>query len=77
MKTIVLASASVPDWYFGNRTRAFLVYDPDTLLTYEVYPNGFHSSYVPMAIDEAEVRWLLKNHPAAQRRYEDIEEELS
>lgn len=77
MKTIVLASASVPDEYFGNRTRAFLVYDPDTLLTYEVYPFGHMRSVVPLAVDEEEARWLLKNHPAAQRRYEDIEEELS
>lgn len=73
-KTAYIATATAPDGYFGQRAVTFLVYDPETMLTYEVYPHGFHSSYVPMAIDEAEARWLLRHHPAAQRRYKDIEE---
>jgi len=63
MKTTYLGAYTIPDGYFGATAIAHFCYDPDSQKTLAVHPFGFHSTFVPLAMDYKEAEWLLKNHP--------------
>ncbi|HSG61887.1 MAG TPA: hypothetical protein VLA24_10715 [Pseudomonadales bacterium] len=68
-KTLVFASGTVPDGYFGRRAHAAFAYDPRSGKTLVVTDCGFHTSLLPQAVDIDEARWLLVNHPIAKELY--------
>ena len=64
MKTIYIATGTIPDGYFGERVKAYFVYDPETLVTFAVTHCGYFRASCPPAVDPKEALWLLHNHPA-------------
>ena len=70
MTTEYLGAYSVPDGHFGNRSVAHVCFNPENGQVIHVYSNGFHhQSVIPQAIDAAEAKWLIENHPNGKRHY--------
>lgn len=63
-KELVYASGTVVDGYFGKRTQVGFAFDPASQKTIVVHDCGYFNLGLPDAIDQAESRWLLNNHPA-------------
>ena len=70
----VLGYYEVNDGWNGDKEQVFLVFDPGTLLTFEVHAKwGFFRSTLPLCVDSREVKWLLENHPIEKQRYRRID----
>jgi hypothetical protein len=71
MKTTYLGSRIRPEGYNGETIRVWLVFDPSTGLTLEVYPYGWHRSpAVLKEINAESAEWQLNNNPTATGFYQ-------
>ena len=62
MKTDYLQTMDVPDGYFGERSILHLCYDPESLTTLAVTPQGYFRVGT-LAASKEEAAWMLSHHP--------------
>ena len=68
-KSQAFAFGTVPNGYYGDRTKAWFTFDPISSYILVVHASGFHKSLLPPCSNRQEAEWIIEHHPVSKKYY--------